>query len=284
MGTAVDPSIAATALRNIECPWNFVTTTDGTAYGKLVEDASTLKADLSEGQDPFYNADTAKKYIESAKSELSGVTFPIKLDLMVDESSKTLVAQASSLKQSIEASLGTDNVQIIVHPVDSDTYEKSAYNSTGPVDADWDISTSTGWGYDYIDPKSYLHIFCPTDGDILRQNMGLEFEADGDAQNSAAIAASGLDEYQKLYDAADAITNDQDARYKAFAKAEAFILDEAIYIPVQTRTASVNWRISREVPFQGGYLQSTKYKNRIIQKDAITAADYKKALETWQKG
>jgi ABC-type oligopeptide transport system substrate-binding subunit len=284
MGTAVDPSIAATALRNIECPWNFVTTTDGTAYGKLVEDASTLKADLSEGQDPFYNADTAKKYIESAKSELSGVTFPIKLDLMVDESSKTLVAQASSLKQSIEASLGTDNVQIIVHPVDSDTYEKSAYNSTGPVDADWDISTSTGWGYDYIDPKSYLHIFCPTDGDILRQNMGLEFEADGDAQNTAAIAASGLDEYQKLYDAADAITDDQDARYKAFAKAEAFILDEAIYIPVQARTASVNWRISREVPFQGGYLQSTKYKNRIIQKDAITAADYKKALETWQKG
>lgn len=283
MATAVDPSIAATALRNIECPWDFVKTTDGTSYGKLVEEASTLKADLSEGQDPFYNADQAKKYIEAAKAELSGVTFPIKLDLMVDESSKTLVAQASSLKQSIEASLGTENVEIVLHPVDSDTYENSSYNSTGPVDADWDISTSTGWGYDYIDPKSYLHIFVPADGDVLRQSMGLEFTADGDAQNTAAIEKSGLAEYQKLYDAADAITDDLDARYKAFAECEAYILDNAIYIPVQTQTSSVNWRISREVPFQGGYQQPTKYKNRVIQENPITAADYKKALEEWQK-
>lgn len=284
MGTTVDPSIAATALRNIEAPWNFVKTSDGTTYGKLVQDASTLGADLSEGQDPFYNPETAKKYIASAKSELSGVTFPVKLDLLVDESDKTLIAQASSLKQSIEASLGTENVQIIVHPVSADAYEKSAYNSNGPEDADWDISTSTGWGYDYVDPKSYDHIFSPVDGDILRTSMGLEDLADGDAQNNAAIEKCGLNEFQKLYDAADAITNDLDARYKAFAKAEAFILDSAIYIPVQTQTRSVNWRISREVPFQGGYLQDTKYKNRIIQKDTVKAADYKKALEEWQKG
>lgn len=283
MGTAVDSSIAATALRNIETPWNFVKTTDGTAYGKLVEDASALGADLSEGQDPFYNPTTAKKYVESAKTELTGAAWPIHLDLMVEESSKTLVAQASSLKQSIEASLGTDNVVIDLHPVSDDAYEKSSYTSTGPVDADWDISTSTGWGYDYIDPKTYLHIFSPKDGDILRTNMGLEFEADGDAQNTAAIQKSGLEEFQKLYDAADAITDDLDARYKAFAKAEAFILDDAVYIPVQTQTASVNWRISRVVPFSQAY-QSVRYKGMIIQKDMITAAQYKTALEEWQKG
>ena len=89
--------------------------------------------------------------------------------------------------------------------------------------------------------------------------MGLEFEADGDAQNTAAIQKSGLEEFQKLYDAADAITDDLDARYKAFAKAEAYILDNAVYIPVQTQTASVNWRISRVVPFSQAY-QSVRFK------------------------
>jgi ABC-type oligopeptide transport system substrate-binding subunit len=283
MAAAVDPSIAAAALRNIECPWNFVTTSDGTSYGKLVQDASTLGADLSEGQDPFYNAETAKSYLEKAKAELTDVTWPIHLDLMTDEASKTLVAQAGSLKQSIEASLGTDAVVIDVHSVDDDTYTNSSYNSTGPVDDDWDISTSTGWGYDYIDPLSYLNIFSPVNGDVLRQSMGLEFLADGDATNNAAIEASGLNEYQKLLDAASAITDDNDARYKAFAKAEAYILDNAIYIPVQTQTRAVNWRISREVPFLGNYQQPEKYKHRIIQDDPITAADYKAAYEQWQK-
>lgn len=281
METAVDKSIAANALRNIEAPWNFVKTSDGTEYGKLVEEASSLGADLSEGQDPFYDPKTSASYIEKAKAELTDVTWPVKLDLLVEDGNPNSVAMGASLKKSIEDSTG-GAIVIDTHPVSEDDYEKSSYTSNGPEDSDWDISTSTGWGYDYIDPKTYLHIFSPVDGDILRQNMGLEFLADGDDANKAAIEASGLADFQKLYDEADAITDDLDARYKAFAKAEAFILDSAIYIPVQTRTRSVNWRISREVPFQGGYL-SVRYKNRIIQDDPITAEEYKKAYEEWSK-
>ncbi len=278
----MDKSVASLAIRNTECPWSFVKTSDGTSYGELVQNDSTLGAsDMSEGQDPYYNADTAKEYLEKAKATMTDVSWPIKLDLMVEDSDSALVAQASSLEQSIEASLGSDNVDIVVHPVSTDEYEQSSYTSTGPTDADWDISTSTGWGYDYVDPMSYLHIFSPVDGDVTRTSMGLEFEADGDAQNNAAIKAAGLDEYQSLLDTADAITDDMDARYEAFAKAEAYLLDNALFIPVQTQASSVNYRVSRAEPFTQGY-ESVKYKGMIIDDDPITASSYKKALKKWE--
>lgn len=290
MATAIDESIAEKAIRSTETPWNFVTTSDGKSYGELVQAASEDPSiDLSEGQDSIYDPEKAKEELELAKKELTDVTWPIKLDLLTDDASATLPLQAASLEQSIEESLGSENVDIVVHRVDDDTYSASSYTSTGPWDACWDISTSTGWGADYIDPKTYLNIFSPVDGDVLSKNMGLNFyqsnEYDNDADNKAndaAIEATGLLDYQEMLDAAYAITDDLDARYEAEAKAEAFVLDNAIAIPVQTQTSSVNYRISRVVPFSGAY-QSSKYKGMVIQKDTVTKKDYDAAYEQWEK-
>lgn len=290
MATAVDKSIGAKAIRSIECPWNFVTTSEGKSYGELVQAASEDPSiDLSEGQDSIYNPDKAKEELELAKKELTDVKWPIVLDLLTDDASATLPLQAASLEQSIEESLGSDNVDVVVHRVDDDTYTASSYTSTGPADDCWDISTSTGWGADYIDPRTYLNIFSPVDGDVLGQSMGLAFyqsnELENDADNKsndAAIEASGLLDYQKMIEDAYAIVDDLDARYEAEAKAEAYLLDNAIAIPVQTQTSAVNYTISRAVPFSGAY-QSSKYKGLIIQKDAVTADEYNKAYEQWQK-
>ena len=175
MATAVDPSIAEKALRTIECPWDFVTTSDGRAYGELVQAASEDPTiDLSEGQDSIYNPEKAQAELAKAKTELN-VSWPIILDVLVDEADPSNISQASSLEQSIEASLGVENVDIQIHPVDDDTYTGSSYTSNGPQDACWDISTSTGWGYDYVDPKSYLSIFSPVNGDVIRNSMGLNY-------------------------------------------------------------------------------------------------------------
>ena len=119
--------------------------------------------------------------------------------------------------------------------------------------------------------------------------MGLCFygsnEYDDDADNKAndaAIEAAGLLDYQKMIDDAYAINDDLDARYAAEAKAEAYILDNAIAIPVQTQTSAVNFTLSRAVPFSGAY-QSRKYKGLIIQKDPVKAEDYNAAYEQWKK-
>ena len=119
--------------------------------------------------------------------------------------------------------------------------------------------------------------------------MGLCFygsnEYDNDADNKAndaAIEAVGLLDYQKMIDDAYAINDDLDARYEAEAKAEAYLLDNAIAIPVQTQTKAVNFTLSRAVPFSGAY-QSSKYKGLIIQKDPVKAEDYNAAYEQWKK-
>ena len=119
--------------------------------------------------------------------------------------------------------------------------------------------------------------------------MGLCFygsnEYDNDADNKAndaAIEAVGLLDYQKMIDDAYAINDDLDARYEAEAKAEAYLLDNAIAIPVQTQTKAVNFTLSRVVPFSGAY-QSNKYKGKIIKKDPVKAEDYNAAYEQWQK-
>ena len=290
MATVVDKTIAEKEIRTLETPWNFVSTSDGKSYGELVQAASEDPSiDLSEGQDSIYNPEKAKEELELAKKELTDVSWPIVLDLLTDDASASLPKQAASLEQSIEGSLGSENVDIVVHPVSDDEYTASSYTATGPWDACWDISTSTGWGADYIDPKTYLSIFSPVNGDVLSQVMGLCFygsnEYDNDADNKAndaAIEAVGLLDYQKMIDDAYAINDDLDARYEAEAKAEAYLLDNAIAIPVQTQTKAVNFTLSRAVPFSGAY-QSSKYKGLIIQKDPVKAEDYNAAYEQWKK-
>ena len=302
MATAVDPSIAEKALRTIECPWDFVTTSDGRAYGELVQAASEDPTiDLSEGQDSIYNPEKAQAELAKAKTELN-VSWPIILDVLVDEADPSNISQASSLEQSVEASLGVENVDIQIHPVDDDTYTGSSYTSNGPQDACWDISTSTGWGYDYVDPKSYLSIFSPVNGDVIRTSMGLNYYGEnqfdgieltgpnGEAvssdeankANDAAIEASGLLKFQEMIDEAYAINDDLDKRYEAEAKAEAFLLDNALYVNIQTQTRAVNWTLSRIKPFTNKYLNYSKMKGVIIQKDPVTAEEYQAAYEQWK--
>ncbi|MEG0734536.1 peptide ABC transporter substrate-binding protein [Anaerorhabdus sp.] len=288
MAQAMRKDIAAMALRNMECPYNFVLTSEGKPYGDLVAANTTTTDNLTEGADPFYNPEKAMEYMKKAEAELD-VTFPIKLDMLVQQNEKTLVAQASSLKQSIEASL-PGYVEINVILADEDTVSRSSYTAVGPEDTDWDISTSTGWGADYMDPKTYLNIWSIKSGDVIETTMGIA-KADNpsydDAANQAAIKAVGLDKYQEMLDAADAIVNDNDARYEAYAKAEAFLIDNALAFPIQTQTRAVNYHLAKFNPFERSYsmagISVYKFKNLVVGEEAITLADYTAAREAWMK-
>ncbi len=277
--TLVDKSIATKAIRNMEVPYGYVKTSDGTLYGDLVAEKSEFKVDYHEGQDPFHDKDTALAQIEKVKEALPDLDWPIHLDVMVEETDKQTVARLTSLKQSVEAS--TDG-QIVVDLayVDTDTFLRSAYLSTGPEDSDWDLNTSTGWGPDYADPLTYLHIFSPVDGDVTRTTLGLDLLEEGSAENNKVIEEVGFMKYQELLEEADAIVDDNDARYAKFAETEAFLLDNGLYLPGMTSVSSVNWRISRVVPFRAGY-GSDKYKNVIVRKDPVSAEEYQKLRAEW---
>ncbi|EME8206461.1 peptide ABC transporter substrate-binding protein [Enterococcus faecium] len=284
---------ATKALRNTLVPADFVEI-GGKPYGDTV--ASKLKAldsdafgdvNLSDGQDGYYNADKAKEYMEKAKTELEakGVQFPIHLDMPVEETSEISVNMVKSLKKSVETSLGSDNVVVDIQLLNEDKYLAATYQATTGQAGDFDITNASGWGPDYTDPSSYLNIYDSRKGDMIH-TLGLEAFAvvQGTDPSTAAKKAINLSEYDALLDKAAAITDDLDARYTAYADAEAWLLDNALQVPIYADGGTP--RVTNVVPFSGPYgwagIAANKLKYVEVQSDIVTTDQYDKAKKAWE--
>ncbi|EGP5171131.1 TPA: peptide ABC transporter substrate-binding protein [Enterococcus faecium] len=281
------------SLRNTMIPADFVEINDK-PYGDTV--ASKLKAldsdafgdvDLSDGQDGYYNADKAKDYVEKAKTELEakGVQFPIHLDMPVEETSEVSVNMAKSLKKSVEDSLGSDNVVVDIHLLNDNKYLAATYQATTGQAGDFDITNASGWGPDYTDPSSYLNIYDSRKGDMIH-TLGLEASAtvQGTDPSAAAKKAINLSEYDTLLDKAAAITDDLDARYTAYADAEAWLLDNALQVPIYAYGGTP--RVTNVVPFSKPFawtgIATNKLKYIEVQSDIVTTKQYDKAKKAWE--
>lgn len=284
---------ATKALRNTLVPADFVEI-GGKPYGDTV--ASKLKAldsdafgdvNLSDGQDGYYNADKAKEYMEKAKTELEakGVQFPIHLDMPVEETSEISVNMVKSLKKSVETSLGSDNVVVDIQLLNKDKYLAATYQATTGQAGDFDITNASGWGPDYTDPSSYLNIYDSRKGDMIH-TLGLEASAvvQGTDPSTAAKKAINLSEYDALLDKAAAITDDLDARYTAYADAEAWLLDNALQVPIYADGGTP--RVTNVVPFSGSYgwagIAANKLKYVEVQSNIVTTDQYDKAKKAWE--
>ncbi|MGB4984782.1 MAG: peptide ABC transporter substrate-binding protein [Erysipelotrichaceae bacterium] len=274
--------VATATLRNINNFQDIVVDSKGKNYGQLVTEAykemTGEEVNLLDGQDPWLNKESALKFIEAAKKD--GIKFPVSLDVMTIKTNDRLVKMENSMKQSIEAN--TDGQIIInVHAVDMDTLMPKAYRIASYKDTDYDINTFTGWGPDYTDPKTFVDIFSPTNG-YLMDTLGLGL--DGNAENKAIAEKVGLYEFEELYRAADKITDNLDARYAAFAKADAYLVAHAIDVPVKQQARGI--KVQRVVPFTRCYsntgLSEYKYKGLQLQDDIVTKEQYEKAYKAWK--
>ena len=278
LSVTMQEDVAISNLRNMNGVPALVHTSDGTSYDKLVaaayQEMTGNEIDLSDGQDPFYNPDAVDGYIEKAKA--AGITFPVTLDLLYEDLD-TAQAVASSLKTSVETN--TDG-QILINiiPLPEDEYTAVAFYNNNPDATDYDISTASGWGPDYADPKTFCDVYSIANNGAFLTNIGLYPEGEN-AQSDAAAQAVGLDEYQQLLDEADAIKSDLDARYEAYAKADAWILANAVYVPVQQQ--GTNLTVTKVVPFTqpyalggaGGY----KMNFMKVQVEPVTVEEYEAA-------
>ncbi len=281
--------VAYATLRNMNGVPNLVSLSDGTQYNTLVEEAyeemTGEKVSLADGQWPWLSKEKALEYIEAAKAD--GIEFPVHLDMLVIETSDALTKRGQSMKQSVEEN--TDG-QIIIELVmrDQDTVYNIAYYSESWDEADYDISTFTGWGPDYVDPKTFTEIYSPVDGYYMHAcgltDLGTtnspDFGSDDDIKTEV-----GFYEYEDLYRAADAIKSDLDERYKAYAKADAYLLAHALYIPTSMQTRAM--RVSHAVPFSGPYssgVSQYKLKGLQLQEDIVTTAQYDAAKAAWEAG
>lgn len=289
LSVSAPENLAKATLRNINNYADAAVHSDGRNYTQLVTDAykelTGEDVDLSDGQDPWLNKDKALEYIEAAKAE--GIEFPVHLDYLVIETSDTLVKQANSLKQSVEAN--TDG-QIIIEIVmrDQDTVYNIAYYNEDPAGADYDISTFSGWGPDYNDPLSFAQIMSPTEGSyMINLGLGTSTIDDNDQEvisNLEIKEALGMMDYEELYQAAKAETSDLDKRYELFAQADALLVANKLYLPGQMQTRSE--QVSKMEPLQGPYslvgLAEYKFKGRKLREELVTKAEYDQIRADWE--
>lgn len=235
------------ALRNTFVPPTFVSA-GSTSFGDLVTKDLVSYGDewkdinLSDAQNGLYKPELAKAEIAKAKEalEAKGVEFPVHLDMAVNQASEIGVQQAQSLKQSIEKSLGTENVVIDLQMMDTDTFQNVAFYAESATEMDYDISYA-GWGPDYLDPSTYLDVFNTTNGANLNR-LGL----DG-AKDTALIQELGLDKYDALLKEASAETQDVATRYQKYAQAQAWLTDSALIVPYMSLGGSPS--VSKVVPY-----------------------------------
>ncbi|MEQ9764310.1 peptide ABC transporter substrate-binding protein [Streptococcus sp. ZJ151] len=273
------------ALRNTLVPPTFVQI-DGKDFGDTV--TSELEklgdewkgVDLTDAQNGLYNPEKAKAELEKAKASLgSDVTYPIQIDTVVSQTDELGVQRAKSLKQSVEANLGKENVQVNVLEKSEEEYLAATYEAESAEQMDYDITIS-GWSPDYLDPSSYLDIFSTEEGAASTMRLGV------DAKNKEIIDKVGLNEYQAHLDKAAAISDDVDARYTEYAKAQAWLSDSALVIPSVSLGGAPS--VSRIQPFSAPFSWvgtkggGTNYKYQKLLDKPVTAEAYQKALESWK--
>jgi len=274
-------------IRNSLVPDNYVQVGEKT-FGQLAQAELQQYGDqwkdviLTDGKDTIYNSQKAKAAFEKAKSELQskGVTFPIHLDVPVEQTDVVAVQQTNSMKQSIEETLGTENVVVDVLQMTDNEKESITSQAKVPTQKDYDLN-GTGWGPDYQDPATYLNILDAKKGSALK-HLGITKGKDPEV-----VAKVGLDEYKKLLDDAASETNDLNKRYEKYAKAQAWVTDSSLLIPVASSGGSP--MVSRAVPFTKAYSQvgikgdPFIFKGLELKNDIVTTKEYEEALKKWQK-
>ena len=282
---------ASKLLRNLFVPPAFVQA-DGKNFGDLVKEKLVTYGDewkdvnLDDAQDGLYNPEKAKAEFAKAKTALQaeGVQFPIHLDMPVDQTNTTKVQRVQSLKQSLEATLGTDNVVIDIQQLQKDEVLNVTYFAETAAGEDWDLSDNVGWSPDYIDPSTYLDIIKPSVGENTKTYLGFD-----SGTNNAAAKQVGLEDYEKMVVEADNEVTDVSKRYDKYAAAQAWLTDSALIIPTTSQTGRP--MLSKMVPFtlpfaysgNKGTSEALLYKYLELQDKPVTADEYQKAQDKWKK-
>ena len=221
---AIDPMVCE---NNFYTMKGLVYTTDGTEYTELVK--KELGLGETNGNTPArVDPVKAEEYKKQAIEELTalGVTFPVEVDYYISASNQVALDSANVMAQAFSDGLGDDYVKFNIK-----TYVSSVRNEV--VQPHLHSFVTNGWGADYGDPVNFV---------------GQEILHDDNAyyswyySNIAKIVEAGPADWQKdlvacyeeftdLVNTAKAIVDDTDARYAAFAKAEASMLNNVLACP-----------------------------------------------------
>ena len=206
-------------------------TSDGTDYTNLVAKEMGLDGEAYDGKTMKRlraNNGDITELKKQAMEELSaiGVTFPVHCSYYILAGSTSALDSATVLKQCFTDSFGDDFIVLDINTFVSSTMKEV-------VAPKLQSFVHMGGGADFGDPINFLtQIIVHDDNAYYSCNM----------TNIAGIVNNGPASYQKdlvaayekftdLVNEGRAIVDDTDARYAAFAKAEAYFLDENLIFP-----------------------------------------------------
>ena len=206
-------------------------TSDGTDYTNLVAKEMGLDGEAYDGKTMkrlrANNGDTTELK-KQAMEELSaiGVTVPVHCSYYVLAGSTSALDHATVLKQCFTDSFGDDFIVL-----DVDTFVSSTMKEV--VAPKLQSFVHMGWGADFGDPINFLtQIIVHDDNAYYSCNMTniAGIVNNGPASYQTELVAA-YEKFTDLVNEGRAIVDDTDARYAAFAKAEAYFLDENLIFP-----------------------------------------------------
>lgn len=220
-----------------------------------------------------FDADLALQYKDAAIAELTaaGATFPIKMLMCYNPTSSNWAEECQVVEQNIENVLGADYVDIIIE-AGPETGFLGAIRRSGKY-----AFMKCNWGADYADPETWTDPFTYYENG---NQSSYSFIYESEDPTTQALYA----EYMDLVDAAKAITDDMDARYEAFAAAEAFLLDHAFVIPFSISNRS--YQMCNLNVFEGQYasfgMASLRYKGQHLYDTSMSIEQFQTAYAEWK--
>lgn len=204
-------------------------TSDGRDYTQLVREKIGLEYDSEKYN--RYDPEKAAAYKKQAMEELSakGVTFPVEINYWIKGDSQVAKDTADVLTQLFSDCLGDDFVKLVTN-----TYVSSL--STEVRDPQLASIYINGWGADYGDPDNFLGQEIYGDDSAYYSKV---YSKINNATDPDLIAT--YKEFTEKVQTARGILNDLDARYAAYAEAEAYFIQHALTIPCNYE---VSWELT----------------------------------------
>ena len=243
-------------------------TSAGVDYTQLVRD----NIGLQYATDKFarVDADKAAAYKAAAIEELTaaGIELPVKMDYYIAGNNTVAKETADVFAALIKNCLGDDLVVL-----NTKTYVTKL--NTEVRDPQLASIYINGWGADFADPINFLGQETYGEDNAYYSQY---YSKINNATDEKLIAT--YTEFTKLVNEAKAITDDLDARYAAFAKAEAYMLEHALVIPW---SYSVVWELTKVNNYTKVYSaygnQSERYVNWETSTEVYTAEQYKEFVK-----
>lgn len=247
-------------LSNTITPKNFVDL-NGVDYTQLKSLAKFANTDS-------FNEKLALEYKEKALQELEGkAKFPVKILMPYNTGVSDWANRAQVIEQQMENLLGTDYIDIIIDPKPPTGFLQEVRRSGNYA------FLECNWGPDYADPETYTDPFSP-DGTYNWPHLAEGYKE-----------ANGKNTYENMVNEAKAERLDIEKRYKLFAEAEAFFIEEAFVIPYAV--GGGGYSASRLNPFESLYspfgVSGERFKGQKVLAKPMNSQEFTEALEQWEK-